>query len=161
MIAVIAELTLVDLVATQGISPGLTARHFGMAAASPFVALSADSPAAVGLRRATRAGLCLALAGVGLMLRDWLPAALLGMALVAVGTFLAQALATGFVSRAARGDRAAARGPCLVCCFGAASSERSLSGRSKRSGAGAGLRSAGVAMTALDRRPALGAGRAD
>ncbi len=70
-----------------------------------------------GLRRATWAGLCLALAGVGLMMFDWLSAVLLGMALVAIGTFLAQALATGFVSRAARGDRAAASGLYLACYF--------------------------------------------
>lgn len=63
-----------------------------------------------GVRRAARAGIGLALFGVTLMLLDWLPAMLAGMALVAVGTFLAQALATGFVSRAAMGDRAAASG---------------------------------------------------
>ena len=42
---------------------------------------------------------------------------LAGMALVAVGTFLAQALATGFVSRTATVDRTAASGLYLTICF--------------------------------------------
>ncbi len=71
----------------------------------------------IGLRKATWVGLALALAGVGLMTLNWLPAVLTGMALVAVGTFLAQALATGFVSRAAQGDRAAASGLYLASYF--------------------------------------------
>ncbi len=71
----------------------------------------------IGLRRATWGGLALAVLGVGLMALNWLPGVLLGMALVAVGTFLAQALATGFVSRSAMGDRAAASGLYLACYF--------------------------------------------
>lgn len=71
----------------------------------------------IGVRQATWAGLGLAGAGVGLMALDWLAAVLAGMALVAVGTFLAQALATGFVSRAAMGDRAAASGLYLAGYF--------------------------------------------
>jgi predicted MFS family arabinose efflux permease len=73
--------------------------------------------ARAGLRRATLAALGLALAGVGMMALDWLPGVLAGMALVAVGTFLAQALATGFVARAARGDRGAASGLYLASYF--------------------------------------------
>jgi predicted MFS family arabinose efflux permease len=61
--------------------------------------------------------LALAVVGVCLMALDWLPGVLAGMALVAVGTFLAQALATGFVARAAMGDRAAASGLYLACYF--------------------------------------------
>jgi len=71
----------------------------------------------IGLRGAAQTGLALALAGVALMLSDALPVMLLGMALVAVGTFLAQALATGFVARAAKGDRAAASGLYLASYF--------------------------------------------
>ncbi len=71
----------------------------------------------IGVRRATWAGLVLALLGVGLMTQDRLWVFLLGMTLVAVGTFLAQALATGFVSRAAMGDRAAASGLYLASYF--------------------------------------------
>jgi predicted MFS family arabinose efflux permease len=40
-----------------------------------------------------------------------------GLALVAIGTFLAQATATGFVGRAATSDRAAACGLYLACYF--------------------------------------------
>lgn len=70
----------------------------------------------IGVRRATWGGLALAVLGVALMALNWLPG-VLGMALVAVGTFLAQALATGFVARAAMGDRAAASGLYLASYF--------------------------------------------
>jgi MFS transporter, YNFM family, putative membrane transport protein len=61
----------------------------------------------------------LALAGVGLplVLLPHLPAVLLGMVLVGIGTFLAQATATGFVSQAATADRGAASGIYLACYF--------------------------------------------
>jgi YNFM family putative membrane transporter len=61
----------------------------------------------------------LALAGVGLplLLLPNLAAVLLGMVLVGVGTFFAQAAATGFVSRAATAERGAASGIYLACYF--------------------------------------------
>ena len=61
----------------------------------------------------------LALAGLGLLLLllPHLAAVLLGMVLVGVGTFFAQATATGFVSRAATADRGAASGIYLACYF--------------------------------------------
>jgi len=61
----------------------------------------------------------LALAGVGLplLLLPNLAAVLLGMILIGVGTFFAQATATGFVSRAATADRGAASGIYLACYF--------------------------------------------
>jgi MFS transporter, YNFM family, putative membrane transport protein len=71
----------------------------------------------MGLRRAAWFGIAIALAGTGLMALDALGAVLAGMCLVAVGTFLVQALATGFVSRAAKGDRAAASGLYLASYF--------------------------------------------
>ena len=46
-----------------------------------------------------------------------LAAVLLGMVLVGVGTFFAQATATGFASRAATADRGAASGIYLACYF--------------------------------------------
>ena len=46
-----------------------------------------------------------------------LSAVLLGLVLVSVGTFIAQAIATGFVGRAARADRAAASGMYLASYF--------------------------------------------
>ena len=61
----------------------------------------------------------LTVAGVGLpllVLPD-LVAVLAGLALVAVGTFFAQAIATGFVGRSATADRAAASGIYLASYF--------------------------------------------
>ena len=80
-------------------------------------AQASNLAAHIGLRRATWVGLGLAITGVGLMAMNWLSTVLVGMALMAVGTFLAQALATGFVSRAAMGDRAAASGLYLANYF--------------------------------------------
>ena len=61
----------------------------------------------------------LALAGVGLplLLLPSLAAVLLGMVLVGIGTFFAQATATGFVSHAATADRGSASGIYLACYF--------------------------------------------
>lgn len=56
------------------------------------------------------ASLVLALAGLALMLRPSLAAIIVGMVLVGVGTFFAQAIATGHVGRIALGDKAAASG---------------------------------------------------
>ena len=61
----------------------------------------------------------LALAGIGLplLLAPNLTLVLSGMVLVAVGTFFAQAIATGFVGQAAASDRGAASGIYLACYF--------------------------------------------
>jgi predicted MFS family arabinose efflux permease len=61
----------------------------------------------------------LALAGLGLplLLTASLPAVLAGLALVGVGTFFAQAVATGFVGRTATGDRGSAGGLYLASYF--------------------------------------------
>ena len=61
----------------------------------------------------------LALAGLGmpLLLLPNLATVLLGMVLIGVGTFFAQATATGFVSRAATADRGSASGIYLACYF--------------------------------------------
>jgi len=61
----------------------------------------------------------LALAGVGLplLLLPNLTMVLLGMVLIGIGTFFAQATATGFVSLAATADRGAASGIYLACYF--------------------------------------------
>jgi len=63
--------------------------------------------------------LSLAIAGAGLplLLLPSLSAVLTGLMLVGVGTFLAQATATGFVGRAATTDRGAASGIYLACYF--------------------------------------------
>ena len=61
----------------------------------------------------------LSLAGLGLplLLLGKLTAVLVGLALIGVGTFFAQAAATGFVGRAATADRGAASGIYLACYF--------------------------------------------
>jgi MFS transporter, YNFM family, putative membrane transport protein len=61
----------------------------------------------------------LAVAGVGLplLLASSLTAVLAGLVLVGMGTFFAQATATGFVGRTATGDRGTASGMYLACYF--------------------------------------------
>src|SRR5437667_1550888 len=61
--------------------------------------------------------LALAGAGLPLLLLPHLQAVLAGLALVGVGTFFAQATATGFVGRAATTDRGSASGIYLACYF--------------------------------------------
>jgi MFS family permease len=70
-----------------------------------------------GTRSTLWASLAIAAAGLLLLLLPSLSAVLLGMVLVAVGTFFAQAIATGFVGRAATGDRGSASGIYLACYF--------------------------------------------
>ena len=55
--------------------------------------------------------------GLPLLLLPSLPAVLVGLALVGVGTFFAQACATGYVSRTATSDRASASGIYLASYF--------------------------------------------
>jgi YNFM family putative membrane transporter len=61
--------------------------------------------------------LALALAGLPLLLVHHLAAVLAGLTLVGVGTFFAQATATGFVGRAATADRGSASGLYLASYF--------------------------------------------
>jgi len=73
--------------------------------------------ASCGTRPTLWAALAVAGAGLPLLLVAHLPAVLAGLALVGVGTFFAQAVATGFVGRAASVDRGAASGLYLACYF--------------------------------------------
>jgi predicted MFS family arabinose efflux permease len=72
-------------------------------------------------RLGTRGALWLALAiaalGLPLLVAPALPPVLAGLALVGVGTFLAQAIATGFVGRAAQGEPGSASGLYLASYF--------------------------------------------
>jgi predicted MFS family arabinose efflux permease len=70
-----------------------------------------------GTRPALWGGLAVAAAALPLLVTPHLPAVLAGMVLVGVGTFFAQAIATGFVSRAATTDRGAASGLYLASYF--------------------------------------------
>jgi MFS transporter, YNFM family, putative membrane transport protein len=71
----------------------------------------------IGTRPSLWLGLAVAGAGLILALAVSLTAVLTGLALVAVGTFFAQAVATGFVGRTATTDRGAASGLYLACYF--------------------------------------------
>ncbi len=70
-----------------------------------------------GTRTTFWAALGVAALGLPLMLAPSLAAVLTGMVLVGVGTFFAQATATGFVSRAAASDRGSASGLYLAFYF--------------------------------------------
>ena len=61
--------------------------------------------------------LALAGAGLPLLLLPYLVAVMAGLTLIGVGTFFAQATATGFVGRAATSDRGSASGIYLACYF--------------------------------------------
>ena len=79
--------------------------------------LAGRAVARVGTRHALRASFAFAVAGLPLMLSTNFNLLLAGLVLVAVGTFFAQAVATGFVSRAAATDRGSASGVYLASYF--------------------------------------------
>lgn len=71
----------------------------------------------IGTRTAIWMGLLIAAVGLAFLLLPNLTGVLTGMVLVGVGTFFAQAISTGFVGRAATGDRAAASGLYLASYY--------------------------------------------
>jgi predicted MFS family arabinose efflux permease len=71
----------------------------------------------LGSRNAFWSSLATAGAGLPLLLLPHLAPVMAGLALIGVGTFFAQATATGFVSRSARVDRAAASGMYLASYY--------------------------------------------
>jgi YNFM family putative membrane transporter len=73
--------------------------------------------AQVGWRAGLWAALAVAAIGLPALLQPRLEFVLIGLMLVGVGTFLAQAIATGVVGRAARQDRAAASGLYLFAYY--------------------------------------------
>jgi predicted MFS family arabinose efflux permease len=79
--------------------------------------LAGRAVARFGTRPTLWASLGLAVAGLPLLLASHLPWLLAGLALVGVGTFFAQATATGFVGRAATSDRGSASGLYLASYF--------------------------------------------
>ena len=70
-----------------------------------------------GTRPVIWGALAVAAIGLPLMLTSHLPHVLTGMVLVGVGTFFAQAAATGFVGQAAHENRGVASGTYLACYF--------------------------------------------
>lgn len=79
--------------------------------------LAGSAVAQFGVQTTMYSSLAVAAVGLPLLLSSALSLVLCGMALVAVGTFFAQATATGFVSRAATTDRGAASGLYLASYF--------------------------------------------
>jgi predicted MFS family arabinose efflux permease len=71
----------------------------------------------LGTRATFWGALALAGAGLPLLLIPNFPAVLAGLVVVGVGTFFAQAVATGYVSRTATSDRGSASGIYLSCYF--------------------------------------------
>ena len=71
----------------------------------------------LGMRLSLWGGLAIAALGLPLMLSSHLADVLAGMVLVGIGTFFAQACATGFVGQAARTNRGVASGTYLACYF--------------------------------------------
>jgi YNFM family putative membrane transporter len=79
--------------------------------------LAGRTVAAVGVRPALWSGLVVAGAGLPMLLATGIVPVLIGMVLVAAGTFFAQAVATSFVSRTASHNRSAASGIYLASYF--------------------------------------------
>ena len=71
----------------------------------------------LGIRRGFAAATAIGLVGLPLLLAPSLAVVVAGLALVGVGTFLMQAIATGYVARSAGDDRAAAGGLYLAGYF--------------------------------------------
>ncbi|WP_284735487.1 MFS transporter [Dongia deserti] len=80
--------------------------------------LAGRAVARFGTRPTFWGALAIAVIGLPLLLTTNLSLVLLGLVLVGVGTFFAQAAATGFVGRAATGDRGSAGGFYLASYFG-------------------------------------------
>lgn len=70
-----------------------------------------------GILRGMQVGLLAAAFSLPLLVASVLPAVLAGMALMAIGTFMAQAIATSFVGQTAEGDRGSASGLYLASYF--------------------------------------------
>jgi len=81
---------------------------------TPFAGVAAQR---FGTRSTFWSALALAGLGLPLLLVPRLSAVIVGLMLLAVGTFFAQAAATGFVGRAATTDRGSASGIYLACYF--------------------------------------------
>jgi predicted MFS family arabinose efflux permease len=107
-----------ELAGPLGLSPGsLGIVYLVFLPAMVTTPLAGRAVRAFGARTTAWTGLALALAGMPMLLSPGLATVLAGMVLVGVGTFLAQAVATGFVGRTARTDRAAASGLYLASYY--------------------------------------------
>jgi YNFM family putative membrane transporter len=90
--------------------------YFVFAPSIATTPLAGHAVARLGVQRTFWAAIAVALAGLPMLVVASLPVVLGGLALVGVGTFLAQAVATGFVGRVAT-DRGSASGMYLASYF--------------------------------------------
>ena len=91
--------------------------YFVFAPSMVTTLFAGKAAARFGTRPAIWSALALAAAGLPLMLSSHLAHVLSGLVLVGVGTFFAQACATGFVGQAAQDNRGVASGTYLACYF--------------------------------------------
>ena len=91
--------------------------YFVFLPAMAITPLAGRAVSRFGTRPTFWGSLLVAALGLPLLIVPNLPAVLVGMVLVGVGTFFAQACATGFVGRAATSDRGSASGLYLACYF--------------------------------------------
>jgi predicted MFS family arabinose efflux permease len=121
LFAFIGTFTYVNFVLVQEpLSLGRMALGFVYFVFLPSIVTTPFAGAAVqrlGTRPTIWGALVFAGLGLPLLLLPALSAVVLGMMLVAVGTFFAQAAATGFVGRVATADRGSASGVYLACYF--------------------------------------------
>jgi predicted MFS family arabinose efflux permease len=101
---------------------GLSPMHLGLVylvflPAMVTTPLAGRAATRFGARATVLAAFAICAVALPLLLVPALPAVLAGLALMGVGTFLAQAAATGFVGRAAASDRAAASGLYLAAYY--------------------------------------------
>lgn len=110
--------------------------------------LSGKIAARYGARLSFFASLAFAVIGLPMLLSPSLAIVLTGLVIVGVGTFFAQATATGFVGRAAKSDRAAASGMYLSSYYlGGLAGAAALGGVYDRAGWTATVIGVGAALT--------------
>jgi MFS transporter, YNFM family, putative membrane transport protein len=121
LFAFIGTFTYVNFVLVQPpLALGMMALGFVYLVFAPSIITTPLAGRAVvryGTRPVMWAALALAIAGLPLVLVTHLYSMVLGLALIGVGTFFAQASATGFVGRAATSDRGSASGLYLASYF--------------------------------------------
>ena len=120
LFAFIGTFTFVNFVLVSSLGLGMMQVGFVYLVFLPAIfttPLAGPAARRFGTRPAIWAGLGCAMAGLPLLVSPHLRAVLAGMVLISAGTFFAQAIATGFVSRMAGSGRGAASGIYLASYF--------------------------------------------
>jgi predicted MFS family arabinose efflux permease len=120
LFAFIGTFTYVNFVLVRSLSLGMMDLGFVYFVFLPSIVttlLAGRAVALFGTRPAIWGALVVAAIGLPLLLSAHLADVLAGMVLVGVGTFFAQAAATGFVGQAAQDNRGVASGTYLACYF--------------------------------------------